>query len=63
MRLVLSIGGSILVPKLSPQQLEAYADVITTLAEAHEICVVTGGSTPRVSTSMWVGLLERTKSS
>ena len=43
MRLVLSIDGSVLVPELSPQQLEAYADVITTLAEAHEICVVTGG--------------------
>ena len=41
MRLVLSIDGSVLVPELSPQQLEAYADVITTLAEAHEICVVT----------------------
>ena len=46
MRLVLSIGGSVLVPELSRQQVEAYADVITTLAEAHEICVVTGGGTP-----------------
>lgn len=46
MRLVLSIGGSVLVPELSPQQLEAYADVITTLAEAHDICVVTGGGAP-----------------
>jgi len=46
MRLVLSIGGSVLVPELSRQQLEAYADVITTFAEAHEICVVTGGGTP-----------------
>ena len=46
MRLVLSIDGSVLVPELSPQQLEAYADVITTLAEAHEICVVTGGGAP-----------------
>lgn len=46
MRLVLSIGGSVLVPELSRQQLEGYADVITTLAEAHEICVVTGGGIP-----------------
>ena len=46
MRLVLSIGGSVLVPERSPQQLEAYADVITTLADAHELCVVTGGGTP-----------------
>jgi uridylate kinase len=45
-RLVLSIDGSVLVPELSPQQLEAYADVITTLAEAHDICVVTGGGAP-----------------
>ncbi|MDG5775220.1 UMP kinase [Haloarculaceae archaeon H-GB1-1] len=46
MRLVLSIDGSVLVPELSPQPLEAYADVITTLAEAHEICVVTGSGAP-----------------
>ncbi|WP_435345933.1 UMP kinase [Haloarchaeobius sp. HRN-SO-5] len=46
MRIVPSIGGSVLVPEPSPRQLEAYADVVTTLAEAHEICVVTGGGTP-----------------
>ena len=53
MRPVLFIGGSVLVPELSPQRLEAYADVITTLVEAHEICVVSGGGTPSVSTSMF----------
>ncbi|WP_136591165.1 UMP kinase [Salinigranum halophilum] len=46
MRLVLSIDGSVLVPELRPQQLKAYADVITTLTEAHDICVVTGGGAP-----------------
>jgi uridylate kinase len=46
MRIVLSISGSVLLPEQSQKQLEAYADVITTLAEEHGICVVTGGGTP-----------------
>lgn len=43
MRIVISIGGSVLVPELDQEQCRAYADLITTRAENHEICAVTGG--------------------
>jgi len=46
MRIVLSLGGSILVPTLDPEQFREYAAVITTLAEEYDICVVTGGGSP-----------------
>jgi uridylate kinase len=46
MRIVLSLGGSILVPTLDPEQFREYAAVITTLAEEHDVCVVTGGGSP-----------------
>ncbi|WP_435361804.1 UMP kinase [Haloarchaeobius sp. DFWS5] len=46
MRIVLSLGGSILVPTLDPEQFREYAGVITTLAEEHDVCVVTGGGSP-----------------
>ncbi|WP_129115467.1 amino acid kinase family protein [Halegenticoccus tardaugens] len=42
MRIVLSLGGSILVPALAPEQFREYAAVITTLAEEHDVSVVTG---------------------
>ena len=46
MRIVLSLGGSILVPTLDPEQFREYAAVITTLADEHDVCVVTGGGAP-----------------
>ncbi|RDZ33932.1 MULTISPECIES: UMP kinase [unclassified Haloferax] len=46
MRIVLSLGGSILVPTLDLEQFREYAAVITTLAEEHDVCVVTGGGSP-----------------
>ncbi|KAB1185319.1 MULTISPECIES: UMP kinase [Haloferax] len=46
MRIVLSVGGSILVPTLDQAQFREYATVITALAKEHDICVVTGGGSP-----------------
>lgn len=43
MRIVISIGGSVLVPELDQERFQAYADLLTTLAEDHEICAICGG--------------------
>lgn len=46
MRVVVSIGGSVLVPDLDSTRVGAYADVIEELVAAdHELGVVTGGGT------------------
>jgi uridylate kinase len=43
MKVVLSVGGSVLAPDLDPARVRAYADVIDSLADEHEIGVVVGG--------------------
>jgi uridylate kinase len=46
MRVVVSIGGSVLAPDLDPARIEAYAGVIEDLVESgHEVGVVAGGGT------------------
>jgi len=46
MKVVVSIGGSVLVPNLDPQRVRAYADVIESLAEeGHQLGIVVGGGT------------------
>ena len=44
MRVVLSVGGSVLVPDLSPDRVAAYAEVLESLAaEGCEVGIVVGG--------------------
>lgn len=43
MNVVVSIGGSILVPELDAEQVEGYADVVESIAEEHDVSVVVGG--------------------
>ena len=43
MKVVLSIGGSVLVPDLDPGRVDAYAAAIRGLADDHEVGVVVGG--------------------
>jgi uridylate kinase len=44
MKIVVSIGGSVLVPDVDPDRVAAYADVLERLVEAgHELAVVVGG--------------------
>jgi uridylate kinase len=44
MRIVVSIGGSVLVPDLSAERVQAHADVVDDLvADGHEVAVVVGG--------------------
>ncbi|MFB6143106.1 MAG: UMP kinase [Halorientalis sp.] len=44
MRVVVSIGGSVLAPDLDPDRVRAYADVVEALvADGHEVGVVVGG--------------------
>ncbi|MFB6160357.1 MAG: UMP kinase [Haloferacaceae archaeon] len=44
MRVVLSVGGSVLAPDLDPDRVEGYADAVTALVDAgHEVGVVVGG--------------------
>lgn len=43
MKIVISIGGSILVSNLEPARIEQYAKVIREIAMEHEVFVVTGG--------------------
>ena len=44
MRIVVSIGGSVLAPDLSAERVQAHADVIDDLvADGHEVAVVVGG--------------------
>jgi uridylate kinase len=46
MKVVVSIGGSVLAPDLEPDRVRAYADVIADLAAAgHQLGVVVGGGT------------------
>ena len=44
MKVVVSIGGSVLAPDLEPERVQAYADVIEALAdEGHQLGIVVGG--------------------
>lgn len=44
MKIVVSVGGSVLVPTVESDQVEAYADVLTELSDAgHDLGVVVGG--------------------
>jgi len=43
MRVVLSIGGSVLAPELEPERVRGYAAVVESLAEEHDVGVVVGG--------------------
>ena len=43
MKVVLSIGGSVLTPDLDPGQVEAYASAVRGLADDHDVGVVVGG--------------------
>ncbi len=44
MKVVVSIGGSVLAPDLDPDRVQAYADVVEALdADGHEVGVVVGG--------------------
>ena len=45
MKVALSIGGSVLAPDLDPERVRAYADVVSDLADEHEVGVVVGGGT------------------
>jgi uridylate kinase len=46
MKVVVSVGGSVLAPDLEPDQVRAYADVIEGLVDAgHRVGVVVGGGT------------------
>jgi len=46
MKVVVSIGGSVLAPDLEPDRVRAYADVVEGLVEAgHDVGVVVGGGT------------------
>ncbi|WP_336000578.1 UMP kinase [Halorientalis halophila] len=46
MRVVVSIGGSVLAPDLDPERVRAYADVVESLlAAGHRVGVVVGGGT------------------
>ncbi len=43
MKVVISVGGSVIAPTLAQEQFLKYADVIRTLATEHTVLVVTGG--------------------
>ncbi|TSD15238.1 UMP kinase [Haloglomus irregulare] len=43
MKLVVSVGGSVLAPDLEPGRVAAYGDVLGTLAADHEVAAVVGG--------------------
>lgn len=43
MKVVVSLGGSVLVPDLDPDRVRGHATVIEDLAADHAVCVVTGG--------------------
>ncbi|WP_246984464.1 UMP kinase [Halorientalis marina] len=44
MKVVVSVGGSVLAPDLDPERVRAYADVIESLAdEGHQLGIVVGG--------------------
>ena len=45
MRVVLSIGGSVLAPELEPARVREYAAIVESLAVEHEVGVVVGGGT------------------
>jgi uridylate kinase len=46
MKIVVSIGGSVLAPDLEPERVRAYADVVQSLAEeGHQLGIVVGGGT------------------
>jgi uridylate kinase len=43
MKLVVSVGGSVLAPDLAPDRVAAYGDALSALAADHEVGVVVGG--------------------
>ncbi len=43
MKVVLSVGGSVIAPTLAPEKFLEYADVIRELAREHTVLAVTGG--------------------
>lgn len=43
MRVVVSVGGSVLAPDLRAERVRAYADVLAGLANEHELAAVVGG--------------------
>jgi len=43
MKVVLSVGGSVIAPTLAPEKFLEYADVIRELAKEHTVLAVTGG--------------------
>ena len=43
MKVVVSVGGSVLAPDLEPGRVAAYGDVLGTLAADHEVAAVVGG--------------------
>lgn len=43
MKLVVSVGGSVLAPDLEPGRVAAYGDLLGTLAADHEVAAVVGG--------------------
>ncbi|GAB6054964.1 UMP kinase [Methanobacterium movens] len=46
MRVVITIGGSIIMKDESPEKFQEYARILTSLAKEHEIFVVVGGGKP-----------------
>lgn len=42
-KIVISLGGSVLVPSLESHNIGGYAEVITDIARSHRLCVVVGG--------------------
>ena len=46
MRIVIAIGGSILLKEYDSKKFEAYAEIIKELSEDHEIFIVVGGGKP-----------------
>ena len=46
MRIVITIGGSILLKEYDAKKFEAYAEVIKDMNKEHEIFIVVGGGRP-----------------
>ncbi|MDH7594164.1 MAG: UMP kinase [Methanomicrobiales archaeon] len=42
-RIVISLGGSVLVPSLGSHHISRYADIIGEISQHHRLCVVVGG--------------------
>ncbi|HOQ18363.1 MAG TPA: UMP kinase [Methanothermobacter thermautotrophicus] len=46
MRIVITIGGSIIISEFSHEMFRAYADILNSLRDEHELFVVVGGGRP-----------------